>query len=185
MHVEFLRGLNYLDQYVIPLKGLKEGEHSYHFKINDTFFDEFENSEIKKGKLNLQVLLNKQMNVISLNFKISGHVDTICDRCLENFDLEIDSSYQLFIKFSENENDEDEVIYISENKHHINIAQYIYEFIHFSIPLKRIHPVDKNGKSKCNIEMIKKLKGLKKENSDKIDPRWEELKKLKNIKNSK
>jgi len=180
LHVEFLRGLNNLNQYVIPLKGLKEGQHSYHFKIDDTFFDEFENSEIKKGNLNLQVLLNKQINIISLDFIINGYINTTCDRCLEDFKLNINSSNQLFIKFSEDENDEDEIIYISENKHQINIAQYIYEFINFNIPLKKIHPVDENGNSDCNIEMIGKLKKLRKENSDEIDPRWEELKKLKN-----
>ncbi|MFC2138642.1 DUF177 domain-containing protein [Bacteroidota bacterium] len=171
--------MNNLDQYVIPLKGLEEGQHSYHFKINDTFFDEFDNSEIKKGKLDVQVLLDKQTNVITLEFNIQGFINTTCDLCLEHFDLNINSSNQLYIKFSENENDEDEVIYISESKHHINIAQYIYEFIHFNMPLKRVHPTDSNGESKCNIEMINAIKGFKKEESDEIDPRWEELKKIK------
>ncbi len=161
------------------MKGLKEGEHSYHFEVNDTFFDEFDISEIKKGNLKIHVILAKQISVITLTFKINGFVNVTCDRCLENFNLKINSSTRLYLKYSENEVDDDEVIYISENKHSINIAQYIYEFIDFSLPLKRIHPEDNEGKNTCNIEMINKLKKLNSEGSEMIDPRWEELKKLK------
>jgi len=52
-----------------------------------------------------------------------------------------------------------------------------------SLPFKRVHPNDANGRATCNKEMIAKLKKHlvnegKKE--DKTDPRWDILKDLMN-----
>ena len=65
----------------------------------------------------------------------------------------------------------------------IDIAQYIYEMIILSIPLKRIHPGIKDGS--LDTEALTKLKELtikeqKKENKEEenIDPRWDKLKQL-------
>jgi uncharacterized metal-binding protein YceD (DUF177 family) len=54
-----------------------------------------------------------------------------------------------------------------------------------TIPIRRVHPLDKNGKIGCNPEMIKKLNELliDEEKEDNTDPRWDELKKLMNNKN--
>jgi uncharacterized metal-binding protein YceD (DUF177 family) len=68
----------------------------------------------------------------------------------------------------------------------INIAQYIYEMIVLSIPLRRVHPGIKDGSLKT--EALTKLKELaieeqKKENKEEkeqenTDPRWDKLKQL-------
>jgi uncharacterized metal-binding protein YceD (DUF177 family) len=48
-----------------------------------------------------------------------------------------------------------------------------------SVPLRCVHPEDKNGKSACNQETINKL-SIKQE--ARFDPRWAALEKLKNKK---
>jgi uncharacterized protein len=61
----------------------------------------------------------------------------------------------------------------------LDLRQQIYEFIMLALPIKRVHPADKKGKSTCDPVMLKKLEELiieEKEN----DPRWDELKKLMN-----
>jgi uncharacterized metal-binding protein YceD (DUF177 family) len=72
----------------------------------------------------------------------------------------------------------------------LDIAQYIYEMIVLSIPLKRVHPGVKDGT--LQSEALEKLKTMtaKKEvkeknkenkqqqNQENIDPRWDKLKQL-------
>ena len=170
--------MNILDQYVIPLKGLKEGEHTYSFNVSKEFFDEFENSEFTEGSINVDTTISKHATVITVTFKLNGFVNVICDRCLDNFNLPVNSSNILYIKFGENKKEDNDIIYISEIDQHINVAQYIYEFINFSIPLKRVHPENENGESLCNSEMINRLNEFTTGKNDIIDPRWEDLKKL-------
>jgi uncharacterized metal-binding protein YceD (DUF177 family) len=65
----------------------------------------------------------------------------------------------------------------------IDIAQYIYEMIVLSIPLRRVHPGVKDGS--LSTEALTKLKELtikeqkkEKKEEENIDPRWDKLKQL-------
>ena len=49
-----------------------------------------------------------------------------------------------------------------------------------ALPIKRVHPDDKNGKSTCDPVMLKKLEELIIDEETDTDPRWDELKKLMN-----
>jgi len=173
--------VDYLNKYSIAYQGLSEGLHEFNFEIKDTFFEYLEYSEIRKGNLIAQVRLNKLSQLLELTIEISGTVETTCDRCLEEFNLPVSYSGRLFVKFSESEEDlDDDVICISPEDNEINLAHYLYESINISIPLKRVHPDDKNGKSQCNPEMIKKIKEhqINAPAEKDVDPRWDELKKL-------
>ncbi|MCK4361636.1 MAG: DUF177 domain-containing protein, partial [Bacteroidales bacterium] len=81
--------MDYLKQFVIRFSGLSIGNHQYKFIIDEKFFEKFDFSEIKNGKITVDLLLNKQENVLILNFIINGTVNVTCDRCLEPFDLDI------------------------------------------------------------------------------------------------
>ncbi|HKJ79252.1 MAG TPA: DUF177 domain-containing protein, partial [Prolixibacteraceae bacterium] len=70
-------------------------------------------------------------------------------------------------------------------EHQLNLAQLIYEYISLAIPLKRVHPEDKNGDSQCDTEMLDKINNyvqpeVDKDEEENVDPRWAALKKLKN-----
>ena len=77
--------MNYFKQFVIQFSGLKNGDHNFNFEVTDKFFEKIEYSEIKKGKVNVDVLLNKQENMLVFNFSINGFVNVICDRCSDPF----------------------------------------------------------------------------------------------------
>ena len=64
--------------------------------------------------------------------------------------------------------------------HELDLQQHLYEFIHLALPIKRVHPGDKNGKSTCDPVMLKKLEELIVEEEKEERPRWDELKKLMN-----
>lgn len=168
-----------LSEYIISHVGLKEGEHVFDFEINNQFFESFELSEIKKGCLKAEVVLNKKAHVIELDFSITGHVYVPCDRCTENFEMPLSSTNRLLVKFGEDRSEEnDELIVLSISDDEINVAQYLYEFIHLAIPYKRIHPEDENGETTCNEEMLEQIEEHLYTREESVDPRWNELKKL-------
>ena len=169
-------------QFIIPFKGLKVGRHNFAFDIDDTFFDDFEQSEITKGKVHVEVDLEKKTNMLELYFRLAGNVMITCDRCLDEFEMPIEYDSELFVNFGDTtEEQTDEIIVLAHNEFEIDVAQYIYEFVHLSLPYKRVHPLDKKGRSTCNKEMLKKLdEYIIRENDNNNDPRWDDLKNLMN-----
>jgi uncharacterized protein len=166
------------NQYVIPFKGLKDELHHFDFKVDDRFFEMFESSEIQKGDIDIDVALNKKSLLLEFEFTISGYVWTVCDRCLEEFKLVIDYQTVLYVKFGpESYEETDELYILSEHESEIDLSQFIYEFIHLSLPYKRIHPLNKKGKPTCNPEMLERLNTLSvDEDKTDTDPRWNDLK---------
>jgi uncharacterized protein len=170
-----------LNTYSIHFKGLKVGKHTFNFEVDSKFFDEFVEGEIKQGKLWVDVILNKQSQMLDLTLTINGTVEVICDRCLENLNIPISYDGSLYVKFGEERADEgEEIIILTNDDSEINLAQYIYESICLSLPIQRYHGM-KGTKTKCNKEMIAKLKALlandsKKDEVEEVDPRWSKLK---------
>ena len=57
-----------LTDFVIPIVGLKFGEHSYKFKVNRQFFKKFDNTDIQEGSLQVDLILKKRSNHILIIF---------------------------------------------------------------------------------------------------------------------
>jgi len=175
--------LEKLGQYSIPFKGLKEGNHFYEFDIQDDFFNHVEGAIVEGGDLKVDITLEKQSAMMVLHFKIEGTVRQICDRCLGEFNQQIENQAKVIVKFGEELKEEtDEIMVISESETQINVAHLIYEFIVLAIPIRHVHPDDENGKSTCDPKMLEKLEELRSshhdEGKDDTDSRWDELKKL-------
>jgi uncharacterized metal-binding protein YceD (DUF177 family) len=170
-----------IDDYLIPFYGLKEGKYDYEFEAGNKFFEFFENSDIHGGDLKIHLQLYRKSGFLELKFKIMGTLKVTCDRCLEDFDHEIDSENELYIRFGNDyEEISDTVIVIPHEETRINVSQYIYEFSVLALPMQKIHPDDDAGSSGCNQEMMEKLnKMTPHETEDEMDPRWDVLKKLK------
>ncbi|MBN1387136.1 MAG: DUF177 domain-containing protein [Bacteroidales bacterium] len=168
----------------IPLKGLKEGNHLYDFKIDSNFFASFEKSEIHEAELKAVVSLNKSPSHIELRIEITGTVILICDRCLDPYTQGISTDNRILVKFGEKwEEVDDEVIIIPFGESEFELDQLIYEFAHLGLPLKKMHPDDEFGNSTCNPDMLSKLKQHLVNRSGNVDPRWKELEQLRNINN--
>ena len=166
-----------LRQYVIPFTGLKDGNHTFNFVIDDKFFEAFEESEVKSGHLDVQIDLVKNPRFLEMHFTLDGAVRVMCDRCLEMFDLEVDYEDMLYFRFGEESYEQSEnVIILSPKEYEIETAQYLYEFIHLSLPYQKIHP-ELNGESGCDQGMIERLNKLKNDET-KTDPRWDQLKEI-------
>ena len=138
----------------IAHKALSVGTHRFDFKIGDRFFEAFEGSEIHRGKADVQVVLNKQSNLLTLDFRIEGEVCVTCDRCLEEFMMPVGYTGTLAVRYSETEQESDgEVMWISPAEGEVSLAQYIYESIILSLPYQRVHP-----EGECNPEMLERFR---------------------------
>lgn len=167
--------------FIVPVSGLKEGHYNFDFEIGNSFFDLFEESEIKEGNLNADVEIDKRSSLIEMKIMISGVVRISCDRCLEMFDYRLTCENKLLVKFGTIKDYSDpEIITVSSEEHQLDLSQFFYEYIHLALPIKRIHPDDENDNSTCNPEMLLKLKEHLVEEEGRSDPRWDELKKLMN-----
>jgi uncharacterized metal-binding protein YceD (DUF177 family) len=167
--------------YTIPLGGLKEGHHTIDFEIDKEFFEQFEESEVKDGSLIANIEIDKRSSHLDLIIKVSGCVRISCDRCLELFSQPVLSENRLLVKFGRSIEDIDpDILSVPVDENELDLQQPIYEFIILALPIKRVHPVDKNGNSTCDPVMLKKLEELIVEEEKENDPRWDELKKLMN-----
>jgi uncharacterized protein len=165
----------------ISLSGLKEGHHTIDFEIDKKFFEQFEESEVKEGSLIANVEMDKRSSHLDMIIKVSGNVRISCDRCLEMFSQPVSSENRLLVKFGKSIEDKDpDILSLQADAFELDLQQQIYEFIILALPIKRVHPSDKQGNSTCDPVMIKKLEEFIIEEEKENDPRWDELKKLMN-----
>jgi uncharacterized protein len=174
---ETTRTVDYLKQFVIPFVGLSVGNHQFDFEIDDKFFASFEDSDIKQAKILVGLELERQERMLVLNFLLSGTIRVSCDRCLGEFDMPVKSTEEYFIKFgSEHKEEDDNVLVITENETHIDLAPLLFEYLSLLVPFRVVHPDDEKGVSLCDPEVLKRLEQLS-AHKDK-DPRWDALKNL-------
>jgi uncharacterized metal-binding protein YceD (DUF177 family) len=168
-----------LREYAISFRGLKEGKHNFEFVVNNSFFDQFDSSEVSKGLVTVYLELIKHAQFLELHFELSGKVTVACDRCLEPFVLGIEHNAVLYIRFGEKSFEQtEEVTILADSANEIRLEQYIFEYIHLALPYQRMHP-EIDGHSGCDPEMIKKLENHTIRNeSNGEDPRWDKLKGL-------
>ncbi len=166
--------MDYFKQFVIPFSGLKQGIHHFEFGIDDTFFEHFEYSEIRKGSLAVRLDLEKEEKLLVLMFSFEGIITMPCDRCFEPVDLPLSGSDHLVVKFGEGYYEEKEDLQvIPEGQSQLDISPFIYEFVHLHLPARRVHPEDPDGNSMCDPEILKKLDELTDRHAP--DPRWDVL----------
>lgn len=174
---------------MIAFTGLKDGKHNFHFDVEDTFFEQFENSLIEGGKLAVDVELDKGPTMMNVEFNIKGYIHVMCDRCSDYFNYPVEGQENLIYKFSDEELGDEKIRCITSEEVEIDLAQPIYEFAALLLPQRRVHP-----EGECNEEMLnamdeylmvesqpesqEKVVEEAEEDSD-TDPRWEALKKLK------
>jgi len=169
-------------EFTIPFVGLKIGEHTYDFDINNTFFEHFEYDEFNEADLHLDVLLDKKPTLLEFTLTFQGAVNVNCDTTNEPFDQELEGTYHFVVKFGEEFNDENEdLLILPHGSYQVNIQQFVYESIVLAMPTKRVHPGIEDGTLKSEIldrleDLSPKLESNSEEQS--TDPRWDDLKKL-------
>lgn len=168
-----------LKKYSIAYKGLSVGRHNYELELNDLFFNAFDDSPILSGSGVVRVEVNKNSSMLTLMFDIEAKVGVECDRCLDEVLIPVNYNGELVVRFSETESDYDgEIMWLSAAEDSIPLAQYIYESVCLNLPYQRVHPMDENGHSECNPEMLEKFRIISEQEFAKLTPNPEDEKGL-------
>jgi len=158
--------------YTVRIAGLAADTHHFEFSVTDEFFADIEFGEIRKGNLLVKIEMVLEASMIVLDFHIRGTVQTLCDRCSEFYDQEIEGNNQLIVKYGDSIlQNTDDILIIARGESEIPVASYIYEFTHLLLPQRRIH-----SEGQCNQEVVDRLEELN--TASKFsdgDPRWDAL----------
>lgn len=174
-------------EYRIPFVGLAWGLHYFNYEVDDHFFQAFEGGLVSKGRVFVDLALEKRERVMTLTFDIGGQVHTDCDRCLAPLNLPIHGHFKVYVKTGrETQSEDEDVIIISPEATHLELSQHIYEFIQLSLPMLRGCEEVALPNRPCNWEVLRRLENNSSEDSEPIqkqpdqpvDPRWEKLRSL-------
>jgi len=169
-----------LPQFSIPFSGLADGVHEFDFQVDTKFFAAFEASPIKDAAIQNHLIFDKRADMMVLTFENRGTINTTCDRCLEEFDLPIDDTQSLIFKFSDDANNDPDVVHLPKGTKTLNAAEYIYEFIILAIPMIKTHDL---ADEDCDEEMLNYLDPIEEEEDKKDEPEnpiWGALKNFNN-----
>jgi uncharacterized metal-binding protein YceD (DUF177 family) len=166
------------NEFLIPFIGLKIGKHEFDYHIERSFFDEYGFDEFDECNIQASVLLDKKGTFLELKFKHKGTVTVPCDVTGAMFELPIKGSMRLVVQFGDTfNNDHDEILILPQGEYQVDVAQYVYEMIALSIPLKRVSPEGKE-QQKLASKTEKPKKEKKEDKNTETDPRWDTLKQL-------
>ncbi|MFM8255735.1 MAG: YceD family protein [Bacteroidota bacterium] len=176
-------------EYDIAFVGLKPGIHEFNYPISDKFFVAFQEQDFKNCKANVRLVLEKQTGFFLLTFEIGGMLEVTCDRCNGNLPLELWDEFKITVKMVEepelmNEQEEDpDVFYISRGESHLNVEEWIYDFINLSLPMQKACGFEKMDGPYCNKAALELLKKMKQEPESETEkkPIWKGLDQFKNL----
>ena len=144
--------MNKKNTYKIEFAGLKIGAHDYEFEVDNNFFDSQDYTDFNSISAQLNIELVKKATILELTFKLNGSANVNCDVTNEAFDLSLNTTSNLVVKFGEVFNNEDyEILVLPHGEHKIDLDQYIFELIVLSLPAKRVHPGVEDGSLKSEI----------------------------------
>ena len=128
--------------YILPIKGLKTGIHTYELIADDDFFASFEDSPVQHANLQLTINLDKRHRDMVIDFVFSGTIRTECDRCLMEIDFPVSGNDQLTVQYEtdvDRDADDLSLVIISPDEHELNLAPFAYEFFVLSLPMIRTY----------------------------------------------
>ena len=168
---------------IFQFSGLESGRYGYNYTLDNSFFERFENEELREGEVNFAVVLEKRERVLMFNFAFHGVVKTICDRCLGELEVPVSGEETLCVKFSDTEtSDKEDVVILPEGEHQIDLAQWMYEYVAVRMPMQKVHE-----EGQCDPEMLQYISEEREPSEEdevremgegETDPRWDALKTL-------
>ncbi len=176
----------------IAFVGLKPGIHEFSYIVDDKFFAEKGNPDFTNCQANIKLVLDKKTSFMLLKFEIGGKADITCDRCGNPLAMDIWDEFNMLVKLVENpdemnEQEEDpDVYYISRTESHVDIGDWIYEFVLLSFPMQKMCSEEEMGGPQCNNEVLDKLRKMEvKEQETNATDLWKGLEKFKKPKKTK
>lgn len=181
--------MNYRRTFDIAFVGLKPGIHEFEYEIADPFFSDYGEQDFKNCIAHVKLQLDRENGFMLLKFEIGGKLELSCDRCGNHLPLNLWDEFKIVVKMVDNpeqmnnQEEDPDVYYISRGESHINVSDWIYEFINLSIPMQRMCAEEEIGGPYCNKEVLAMLKTMDIQNSQSSNPMWKGLEKFKDLGN--
>jgi uncharacterized metal-binding protein YceD (DUF177 family) len=156
----------------IAFVGLKPGIHEFSYEVDDKFFAELEQKEFTSCQATVKLQLDKKSGFMLLKFEVGGKAAVSCDRCGNGITKDLWDEFNMVIKLVENpdemnaQEEDPDVYYISRTESHLQLNDWIYEFVLLSIPQQKTCPPEEMGGPQCNKEVLAKLKQMEDEVND-------------------
>lgn len=141
-------------EFKLSLKSLPVGTHKMEYHLGKEFFSNMESADVRDADIAVSLTLDHRNDIYDLTFKFHGSVTVLCDRCLDEMDLPIDTEYHIVVRYGDSYNDDsDEFLEIPDSENYLNVAYMLNDTVALAIPIKHVHPL-----GKCNRTMSALLK---------------------------
>lgn len=140
-------------EFKLPLKSLAAGVHEFAYHLDKQFFVNMDSADIRDADLDVRLQVTYAHDVYDLAFAVTGNMTLLCDRCLDDLVLPVETSYHVVVKYGDDYDESDELLQIPESDNSLNVAYMIYDTASLAIPLKHVHP-----QGQCNRQMSALLK---------------------------
>jgi uncharacterized metal-binding protein YceD (DUF177 family) len=176
-------------EFEVAFVGLKPGIHHYEYEIGDRFFEAFQQQDFFNCKATVKLAIDKKSSFMLLKFEMGGSLEVTCDRCNNNLPLELWDEFSITVKMVDdpevmnNQEEDPDVYYIGAGDSHLDVANWIYEFINLSIPMQKTCSYDKMDGPHCNKTAMDVLKKMSAPDTEEVkeNPIWKGLEKFKDI----
>lgn len=179
--------MNHRREYEIAFVGLKPGVHEYNYEIDDKFFEDYQEQDFRHMKAAVKLLLEKNNSFMRLKFEVGGKTEVTCDRCNSNLPIDLFDEFTVTVKMTDepevmNEQEEDpDVYYISRGESHLDVKDWIYEFLILSIPMQKTCEYEQMDGPYCNPAARDLLNNLRPEDEESTKSIWKGLEKFKDL----
>ena len=172
--------------YEIAFVGLKSGSHQFNYELDDKFFAEKDAEDFANATANVKLTLEKNTGFMLLKFEVGGKADVTCDRCGNPLHMDLWDEFKIVVKLVDNPdemnmNEEDpDVFYLSRSESHLEVSDWLYEFVMLSVPTQKMCSEEEKGGPKCNNEVLEQLRKMEgKEIEHNANTLWKGLDKFK------
>ena len=150
----------------IAFVGLKPGIHQFNYEVENKFFAEKGACDVSDIIANVRLFLEKSSGFMLLKFEVGGKAEVTCDRCGNSLKMDLWDEFKMLVKLVDNpdemntQEEDPDVFYIARTESHLDISDWIYEFVMLSVPMQRMCSVELMGGPQCNNEVLEKLKEM-------------------------
>ena len=150
----------------IAFVGLRPGLHDFSYELDDQFFKEKGAEDFEKGSATVKLSLEKNTGFMMLKFEVGGKAEVTCDRCGNPLKMDLWDEFKMLVKLVDNpdemnaQEEDPDVFYIARTESHIDVGNWLYEFVMLSVPMQRMCSPEVMGGPQCNNEVLEKLKEM-------------------------
>jgi len=169
----------------IAFVGLKPGVTEFNFELGDEFFEAEKPADFQNCHAQVRLLLDKHAGFMQLKFEVGGSTEMQCNRCGNPLPTTLFDDFEIVVKMVDNpeemndQNDDPDVFFISRTESHLNIKDWLMEFVILSMPTYPACDEKEMGGQLCNKEVLDMLQKLKDNEDNNNNPIWKGLDKFK------